>query len=101
MPRHTISVTVGNDTIRVVPETLTMTALDEVRWAGVGPRKFSLVFDSDRAFGRRELHHEAASVHQRPATTGRFKYTVVSGDDPKVVLDPVIIVEDPPTGPHP
>jgi hypothetical protein len=99
MPTHTISVTVGSDSIQVVPETLTMTSRDEVSWKGA--KRFSIVFDDDRAFGRRELDHAMATAVQRPAAKGRFKYSVVSEENPGLRLDPVIIVEEPPTGPHP
>jgi hypothetical protein len=98
MKQHTIAVTVGRDSIQVEPDTLTMTSADEVRWSRGSSGAFSIVFDDERGFGKRELVHEVASLPQRPARTGRFKYTVVSNDDPQVKLDPVIIVEDPPTG---
>ena len=101
MPTHTISVTVGNDSIQVVPETLTMTSSDDVCWTGSGAQKFSILFDDDRGFGRRQFVHEMATASQRPVAKGRFKYSVVSDDDPGLRLDPVIIVEEPPTGPHP
>jgi len=95
---HTIAVTVGKDSIRVEPDTLTMTLRDDVKWSGSG-QKFSIVFDGTGPFATRELGHDAATRSQRPGTKGHFKYSVVSAADPKVKLDPIIIVEEPPSGP--
>ena len=99
MAAHTISVTVGSDAIRVEPQTLTMTSLDEVQWASTNAGTFSIVFDTNDVFGQRELTHAVATSRQRPLTKGRFKYTVVSNDNPGLQLDPLIIIEDPPTSP--
>jgi len=101
MATHQISVTVDDAAIQVDPNTLMMTSADEVHWAGTNPRKFSIVFDNDGVFGRRELAHEVATTRQRARIKGRFKYTVVSSEKPDLKLDPVIIVVDPPTGPNP
>jgi hypothetical protein len=101
MPTHQILVTVEKDSIRVSPETLTMTLIDDVQWAGTNARKFSIVFDDEGVFGRREMDHSIATARQRARLKGRFKYTVVSAEDRALKLDPVIIVGDPPTGPHP
>jgi len=99
MATHKISVTVGNGSIQVEPDTLAMTSADEVHWAGTNSKQFSIVFDHDGVFGQRELPHAVASSRQRPRVQGRFKYTVVSSDDRNLKLDPVIIVGDPPTKP--
>ena len=99
MATHRISVTVESNSISVSPETLEMTSADEVQWSGTNARAFSIVFDDDKAFGRRELDHAVATTKQRAKARGRFKYTVVSMEDRKVMLDPVIIIGDPPTGP--
>jgi hypothetical protein len=101
MATHKISVTVDAKSIRVDPDTLTMTSADEVHWAGTNALKFALVFEQESAFGRRELDHDSATTRQKARTKGRFKYTVVSTEDRSVQLDPVIIVTDPPTGPNP
>ena len=101
MAIHRISVTVGDTSIQVDPETLVMTSADEVHWAGANPRKFSIVFDDAGVFGRREMEHAIATTRQRARIKGRFKYTVVSTEKPSVKLDPVIIIGDPPTGPTP
>ena len=98
---HTIHVTVGTDVIEVEPSTLTMSSRDAVQWAGGNARAFSIVFDDAGPFESRELPHSAAIQAQQPRTRGRFKYTVVSADDPELRLDPVIIVEEPPTGNEP
>jgi hypothetical protein len=101
MRTHKISVTVDSGSIRVDPETLTMNQRDEVHWAGTNPRGFSIVFDSDAAFGRREMPHAVASARQRPRAVGRYKYTVVSADDPALQLDPVVVIEEPPSDSEP
>ncbi len=101
MPTHKISVTVDNDAIRVEPDTLMMTSADEVHWAGTNARKFSIVFDHEGVFGRRELDHATATSRQRARIKGRFKYTVVSNEKPSLKLDPIIVVGDPPSGPNP
>jgi len=101
MATHRISVTVGDTSIQVNPDTLTMTSVDEVHWAGTNARKFTIVFDHEGVFGRRELEHAIATTPQRARAKGRYKYTVVSNDQPNLKLDPVIIVGDPPTGPTP
>lgn len=98
MSTHRITVTIDSSTITVHPETLVMPATDDVVWSATDGRRFSIELDSDRVFGARELAHERATTPQRPRARGRFKYTVISGDDPRLRLDPVIIVEDPPTG---
>ncbi|MEO5616217.1 MAG: hypothetical protein ABIS67_00455 [Candidatus Eisenbacteria bacterium] len=101
MATHRISVTVENNTIQVSPDTLVMTAADEVQWAGTNPRQFSIAFDDDGPFGERNLAHALAVSAQKPKARGRFKYTVISAENPGLKLDPVIIVEDPPTGGNP
>lgn len=98
---HRISVTVEKDSIRVVPESLVMNSKDEVHWAGENARKFSIEFDGSGPFGNRRLAHATAVTKQRPASKGRFKYTVVSDEDPGLKLDPIIIIEDPPTQEEP
>jgi plastocyanin len=98
MRTHKISVTVDHNAIRVDPDTLTMTPLDEVHWAGMTARKFSIVFDGNGPFASRELAHAVAHGKHRPRAKGRYKYTVVSEENPSLKLDPVIIVDEPPTG---
>lgn len=97
MATHRISVTMQADSIQVEPETLVMTSADDVHWAGNGSRQFSIVFDGAGPFAQRELAHAIAANRQRPQSKGRFKYTVVAADDPGLKLDPIIIVEEPPT----
>lgn len=101
MPTHRIAVTVDASTIRVEPDSLAMTIQDEVHWKGTNPRRFSIVFDDEGVFGKKELAHDEAGKQQRARIKGRFKYTVVSADDPGLMLDPVIIIGDPPTIPDP
>lgn len=100
MPTHQIKVTVENNSIHVTPDPLIMTTADEVHWAGTNSRRFKIVFDDDAAFGRRELDHATATARQKAHRRGRFKYTVVAEDDPGLVLDPVVVVGDPPTDPN-
>lgn len=101
MTTHRISVTVGDDSIKVDPDTLVMTSRDEVHWAATNGRAFSIVFAGGSPFGDTELNHSAATTRQRPRQRGRFKYSVVSVDRPGLRLDPVIIVEEPPSSPNP
>jgi len=101
MASHTIHVTVDPGSIRVEPDSLRMTAADEVQWAAGNSRQFRIVFDGAGPFDQADLAHEAASRSQKPRRKGHFKYSVVSVDDPAHRLDPEIIVEDPPTDTHP
>jgi len=101
MKSHRVSVTVAENTIQVTPDPLVMSALDEVRWAGMNARKFSIEFDGDGPFASRKLAHADATSAQRPRVKGRFKYTIVSQENPGLRLDPIIIVEEPPTGSTP
>ena len=101
MATHRISVTVGTSTIQVDPNSLVMTSADEVYWAGNNPRAFTIEFDNDGPFGQKNLTHERALSRNKPKVKGRFKYTVISAEDPGLRLDPDIIIEDPPTGQQP
>ena len=100
MKTHTVSVTIGRDSITVQPDPLVMTSDDEVQWSGKDAKKFSIEFDGKGPFGSSKLAHAVATSRQRPRTLGRFKYTVVSEENPALKLDPDIIVDPPPT-PHP
>lgn len=96
---HRVSVTVENDRIQVDPDTLTMKSNDEVYWSGTNPRGFSIEFEGTGPFAQRELKHEEATKgRHKPRIKGHHKYTVVSADNPGLKLDPVIIIEEPPTG---
>ena len=97
MRSHTISVTVGKDSITVEPETLKMTTQDEVQWTGRNAKKFSIEFEGNGPFGASRLSHSTATAKQKPHVKGRFKYSVISDDDPGLVLDPDIIIDPPPT----
>jgi hypothetical protein len=97
MRSHTISVTVGQGSITVEPESLKMTTQDEVQWTGSNAKKFSIEFEGDGPFGSGRLAYSAATAKQRPRVKGRFKYSVVSDDDPGLTLDPIIIIDPPPT----
>ena len=98
MRSHRISVTVGSDAIQVSPDTLVMSSKDDVQWEATNGRRFSIVFDNDGPFGSRELRHEAATSPRQPKSKGRYKYSIVSEETPGLRLDPVIIIEEPPTG---
>jgi len=98
---HTIFVTVEDNSISVVPETLKMTTNDHLRFAATNGRRFSIVFDGAGPFVSRELGFDAASGRLTPRAKGRFKYTVVSEENPNLILDPEVIVGDPPSQPHP
>ena len=97
MKTHTISVTVDANTIKVQPDTLVMTTLDEAQWATTNATRFSIEFEGDGPFESRLLDHNAATGRQKPRTKGRFKYTVVSEANPSLRLDPVIIIDPPPS----
>ena len=98
---HRVSVTVEAKAIRVVPETLVMTSDDDVHWAGSNASRFAIEFEGVGPFADRRLTHEMAATKRKPARKGRYKYTVISAENPALVLDPVVIVEEPPTGPAP
>ena len=98
---HKISVSVGSSGIRVTPETLVMTSLDHVHWGCDTPHRFAIEFDGASPFTRTKLGHDDANTKQQPSMHGRFKYTVVLESDPSVRLDPIIIVEQPPSKPGP
>ena len=97
MAAHTISVTVGSNSIQVAPDTLFMTTDDEVSWTGSNPSAFHIEFADDLAFGQKKLLHGTATGRNKPKIKGRHKYTVISADNPSLRLDPDIIVGDPPT----
>jgi plastocyanin len=98
MKTHKITVRVGNDGIQVDPDTLVMTAADEVQWADAGSRRFTVEFEGNGPFKARRLDYASATATQRPNARGRFKYSILSEGNPSLRLDPVIVVEDPPTG---
>jgi hypothetical protein len=89
---------VGSDGIEVVPDTLVMSSADAVQWMGDGSRRFLVEFEGSGPFNARRLNYDAATATQRPNARGRFKYSVISEASPTLRLDPVIVVEDPPTG---
>ena len=97
MKTHKISVTVDQSSIQVTPDPLVMTQADEVHWAGMNARKFSIEFEGAGPFGSRQLKHAEATSKRKPGSKGRFKYTVVSDENPGLRLDPVIIIDQPPT----
>jgi hypothetical protein len=98
---HQVAVTVEAKAIRVAPETLIMTALDEVHWVGSNANQFTIEFEGIGPFADRRLTHDMATTKRQPKRTGRYKYTVIAVDNPAIVLDPVVIVEEPPTGEAP
>jgi hypothetical protein len=98
---HQISIAVLDRTIEVVPDTLVMNANDEVHWKGATTRRFSIAFDGASPFEQPQLDQDAAETRRRPRTTGRFKYTVFAADDPGLKLDPVIVVDEPPSDANP
>ena len=76
MATHQIAVTVDAGSIQVEPETLVMTSLDEVHWAGKNARKFSIVFDGAGPFAQRELRtlrdDETAAAKQGTGSSTRW-----------------------------
>ena len=99
--RRTILVTVEENAIQVSPEVMDMTNLDPVSFRSTNGRGFSIAFDGSGPFAGRVLEFGEATSTRLPVRNGRFKYSVISDENPGLILDPVIIVEDPPTGPNP
>jgi hypothetical protein len=97
MRTHTISVTIGKGSITVRPERQVMTMDDEVQWTSAEGRGFSIEFDGPGPFAAPRLAFAAATARQRPRAQGRFKYSVVSDDDPGLKLDPEVIIDPPPS----
>ena len=98
MKSHTISVTVENASIHVQPDPLVMTTQDDVKWTSGNARRFSIEFEGSGPFASRSLAFSDATAKQRPRVQGRFKYTVISEENPSLQLDPQVIVDPPPTG---
>ena len=94
---HTIFITVEDTSIQVVPETLRMNQRDQVRFKATNGRGFSIVFDDKTPFDNQKLPFAKAVGTLRPLMKGRFKYTIVSDENPQLQLDPVIIIDPPPS----
>jgi len=101
MNTHRISVSVDKSGIKVAPETLVMTSQDEVHWGCNTAHRFSIEFDGATPFAAAKLNHDTANTKQCPKKQGRFKYTVALESDPTVRLDPIIVVDPPPSKPGP
>ena len=101
MKRHKISVTVEGRALHVSPDPLVMTSEDELHWGCSSPHRLTIEFEGSGPFKAATLAHDAATSPQRPSKRGRFKYTVSLETDPTVRLDPDVIVNDPPSQPHP
>jgi len=99
MSTFSISVTVGTSGITVQPDTQVMTTNDDVQWTSANGRRFSIEFDGPGPFATARLDHSAATSKQRPRSLGRFKYSVVSEENPALKLDPLVIIDPPPTVP--
>ena len=98
---HTVSVQVDGRTIRVTPDSLRMTSADDLKWSGPAAHRFTVEFEGTGPFASAKLKHDDATKPQRPTRKGKFKYTISLESDPSVMLDPDIIVGDPPTTPKP
>lgn len=98
---HQISIAVRERTIEVTPDTLVMSAIDEVQWKAITTRRFTVAFEGSSPFDLTVLNHDQAEQRRRPRTTGRFKYSVIAADDPSLKLDPVIVVDEPPSDSNP
>jgi hypothetical protein len=97
MSTFSVSVTVGSSGITVEPSTQIMTTDDDVQWTSGNGRRFTIEFEGAGPFATPKLDHAAATSRQRPRSLGRFKYTVISEDNPGMRLDPVIVIDPPPT----
>jgi hypothetical protein len=60
---------------------------------------FSIVFDPATPFADRTLPFSAATQPLRPLTKGWFKYSIVSDENPDLKLDPLVIIDPPPSQP--
>ena len=98
---HTVLVTVEDHRILVDPENLRMSTASTLRWVGTNGRPFSILFDGKTPFADRALTFGMATSKSKPLAKGRFKYTIISDENPKLQLDPDVIVNDPPSEPHP
>ena len=101
MKRHKVSVTIEGRGLSVSPDPIVMTSDDELHWASSSPQRFTIEFDGTGPFPALKLGHDEASSPRKPSRRGRFKYTVALESDPTVRLDPDVIVNDPPSEPHP
>jgi hypothetical protein len=94
---HQVAVTVEAHAIRVKIETLVMTSDDDA-WPA-RTRRNSRSSSTAQAHSPTAPTHDAAKRRQKPRT-GRKVHGDL-GREPALVLDPIIIVEEPPTGPAP
>ncbi len=79
--------------VRATPDTLTLSLLDEVRWACGTSHRFSIEFTARSPFTVARLRHDEALAKRPAVRHGRFKYTVALDSDPKVRVDAVLVVE--------
>ncbi|NNF06124.1 MAG: hypothetical protein HKN21_05135 [Candidatus Eisenbacteria bacterium] len=102
MAEKVVHVTVGEDSISVDPETIHMRREDRLRWVGKNPKRFAVVFEKDSPFDEVEIDDEKVKRSQQPRRNAEFmkyKYTVISTENPSVMLDPLVIIDPPDTNP--
>ena len=96
---YCVDVTVNPNTIQVSEDHLIMNQQDDVCWRSTNGRGFTIRFEGfSLPFESRAMDHVSAARPRR-AGLGKYKYTVVSADDPGLELDPIIEVVDPSKNP--
>lgn len=102
MPRSvTINVTVGETSISVDPDTCHVKRAQDIQWAAVNSQPFRIEFANESPFQEMVLDFSAATTPRQVRSEAEmkdYKYTVVSERNPGVKLDPIIIIDDPPSG---
>ena len=101
MATHTVTISIEGRSISVDKPKVKMGELDDLQWRG--NEGFSIEFDSPRSPFGQVLDHARAQGLNRPQVgyiAGSYKYTVISDRDKSIKLDPVIIIDPPPTGGH-
>jgi len=102
MAQHVIHVKLTKGGITVSPDPLRMVSWDEVVWKVQDQGRLRIEFDGSSPFAGKALAHDQATAPNRPRdeAKGNYKYTVIDEGDPGNRLDPVIIIDPPPTQGH-
>jgi len=95
-----INVTVSGRSISVDVEQCGLKHQDTVVWASTTGDAIRIEFTGESPFDAASLSYAEATTARSPrrdAEMSDYKYDVVLESDPSIRLDPIIIVEDPPT----
>jgi hypothetical protein len=96
-----INVTVTETGISVDPDRCRIRRAQSVRWAAVNNEPFRIEFLDESPFEVKVLDFSAATTPSEVtpyAEMREYKYTIVSNRNPTVKLDPIIVIDDPPSG---